>query len=616
MNAKEISLDKMEDLVLSSTSKRLGISIPSYLDVSGVMLRKAAQLSALGEHVVVVCATKYRARQLSAQVETLVNNGQQEQQTAQPTAHGQQAQQVAAQSATQPTAQFPVLYVGEVATHVLENEQVQKQVKRTQRVLDANEIDVLMEDIKVTGIKPKRLREMLKFFYHSISDCSAEKEGWLETQEEAFVYAVLEENLEARRACLPCEIYAKAYLGMQAANVKPEPCLFIVDDFGALSASAQRLLEYLSCGNIIAFGNDEFLSIDDEPYPSPAGMRAFLDSEKTQAYCVSAQAPVKKPVQTLSTPSAEFEYIAGEVAKQIELGAKPSDIVVTVPNSIWAKHIAAKLNNINISAFVDLGAAKTKGDPRDAASSSDIKLAAFAKLLANPNDFTAYRTFIGVNDYLLRSDGFLELLAFAREREIPVPEAIHVFCEPENIENATVSFKKFLEPMHEYDVLRQAFETQNVGEICKLMQEHGMPLGKKAELLGKSDEKPNLTAFVESFTQEELVQSANSVVIVPYYRSHAHACKILYIAGMVDGFMPKRDAVDDAFDIEHRARALARDKQMLESIEAIASQEIHYTNFQHDALENTGALNMVTTRIYHKDGRRMACVSPSALLEK
>ncbi len=587
MSAKNISLDDVENVVLSSTSKRIGVSVPAYACVDSPILEKAARIAAQGESVVVVCATRAHAQLLAAKAQSKAD-----------------------------FQDIPIMFAGDVATHELEDERVQAQVLRTSRVLDANEIDVLTEDIKVTGLKPKRLREMLKFFYHSMSDCTAEKDGWLQTQEEAGVYAVLEENLEARRACLPYEIYAKAYQGLVACDIAFEPRTFIVDDFGALSASAQRLLEYLSGGQIIAFGNDAFLSIEDEPYPAPAGMRAFLDDENTEVYEVCACAVEKTPAHALSTPHEEFDFVASAVAAQIAEGAASSDIVVAVPNGIWAKYIARALGSQNIETFIDFGVAKTKGDPRDKTTSSAIKLAAFAKLLENPDDFTAYRTFIGANDWLLGSDGFLELLAFARENEMPASKAIHVLCEPENLEKATESFRKFLKPMQEYADLREVWETKNVSEIAKKMAEHGMPLGEHAGVLGTPEDKPNITAFVESFKSEMPTQPQSAVVIAPYTRCHGHHCKTLYIAGMIDGFMPKRDAVDDAFDIEHRARALARDASMLASIEAIASEKIIYSNFDHDAIENTGALHMVTTRIYHKDDRRMACVSPSALLKQ
>ena len=50
---------------------------------------------------------------------------------------------------------------------------------RDARVLDANERDVLMEDMKVSGLKPGRLREMTKFFAKGIADGVSGDGDWL-----------------------------------------------------------------------------------------------------------------------------------------------------------------------------------------------------------------------------------------------------------------------------------------------------------------------------------------------------------------------------------------------------------------------------------------------------
>ena len=94
--------------------------------------------------------------------------------------------------------------VRELALSILGDARVGDAVGRDARVLDENELAVLMEDVKVSGLKPGRLREMLKFFYKSISDCADDDERWLITAEEQTVHAILTENLEARRALLRC----------------------------------------------------------------------------------------------------------------------------------------------------------------------------------------------------------------------------------------------------------------------------------------------------------------------------------------------------------------------------------------------------------------------------
>lgn len=571
--------------VASSTHARIGVLAPASFDVAETIIGKAGQLAQGGNRVTIVSASRWNAARLARLVRE-----------------------------SEAPSQVRVVFVQDLALGLLADARIQQAVKRADRVLDRNEMDVLAEDIKVTGLKPRRLKEMLKFFYKSIADCTAEQEGWFISQEEATVYAMLEENLEARRACLPCEPAAKAYQGMIAAGVEPEKQAFIVDDFGSLSKSAQRLVERLSQGDIVAFGNDAFRLAADEPYPSPEGMRAFLDDERTAVIEVRPKSAERHPAETLPTPLMEFDHIASFVSDQLANGITPDELAIAAPNPTWGRQIARALTEKGIASVMDLPAKKAKGDPREANDCVQIKLNAFAKLLCDPQDFTAYRTFIGAGDWLLRSDGFLELLAYAREHDLEARDAIKIMCEPGNLENTTVSFKKLVGPIREYDELVKTWKTGTAEQIRESMKQHGMPLAERGELLGKDSDVPDVDAFLASFAPSPIDQRDGRVLIAPYSRIYSHSCKTLVIAGMIDGFMPERDAVDDSFDRDHRTKALERDRRKLESIEAIASQHIYFTNFDHDAIENTAALHMVTTRIYQKDGRRMARVSPSSLL--
>ena len=59
--------------------------------------------------------------------------------------------------------------VRELALSILGDARVGDAVGRDARVLDENELAVLMEDVKVSGLKPGRLREMLEFLYKSVA---------------------------------------------------------------------------------------------------------------------------------------------------------------------------------------------------------------------------------------------------------------------------------------------------------------------------------------------------------------------------------------------------------------------------------------------------------------
>ena len=89
---------------------------------------------------------------------------------------------------------------------------------RRARVLDENELAVLMEDVKVSGLKPGRLREMLVLSTRASATAPDDDERWLITAEEQTVHAILNEEPEARRALLPCEVSSLAYRGSQEAG--------------------------------------------------------------------------------------------------------------------------------------------------------------------------------------------------------------------------------------------------------------------------------------------------------------------------------------------------------------------------------------------------------------
>ena len=63
---------------------------------------------------------------------------------------------------------------------------------------------------------------------------------------------------------------------------------------------------------------------------------------------------------------------------------------------------------------------------------------------------------MGFGDWLVRSDAFLELLAYARERGISAAEAVAQLRAQRDEERASTIFGKFDAPLDEFDELRRA----------------------------------------------------------------------------------------------------------------------------------------------------------------
>ncbi|WP_270299637.1 hypothetical protein [Eggerthella sinensis] len=239
-----------------------------------------------------------------------------------------------------------VVTMRELCLSLAADERVRAAMGREARLLNDNEHDVLLEDLKVSGIKPRRLREMLKFFYKSISDCFSEELGWLVTNEEQMVFAILEENLDVRRALLPCELPGRVYHGLVDAGAEVEPLVLLVDDFGTLSKAAQRLVQHVAGAGLVVAGastearNAEepypwiegFASFADatgaeEPYPWIEGFASFADATGADAWTLETGAgtPVGACI-VCPDPYAEFACVAEQVKARLDAGMASAPI--------------------------------------------------------------------------------------------------------------------------------------------------------------------------------------------------------------------------------------------------------------------------------------------------
>ena len=507
-----------------------------------------------------------------------------------------------------------VVTARELALGVFADERVVEATGRGRRILDANEMDVLMEDVKVSGIKPGRLREMLKFFYKSMADCTAEEDGWLETGEEKKVFSILQENLEARGAMLPAELFGLAWRGMMDGKVGRRPMLVVCDDFGGLSASAQRFVELMATEGIIAAGTASAMPSADEPYPNPEGFAVFARRPYIQKVFVRSEAGLPRMRwSSEETPGAEVRAAAARVAGLVRDGAAPGEIAMAAPNAAWCKAVACELEAAGVAACVDLGERKVKGDPRYPESAQAVKAAALAKLQANPGDMTALRTYLGAGDWLLRSDAFLGLLAYAREREITVADAIRDLRAQPACERELEIFRKFDAPLDELDKLGIAYTGVSQKEFVGARKEapQKKPVGASAS--SHIPAKPGSPEPGDLQNASPGAYAPGCVTIAPYNRCRSLRCNTLFILGMVNGFLPAADAVDDAkYTIDHRESALARESSLFGDLcDLSAGGDVFASRFETDLYKSATLAHAQVSRVFAKDGERWARIGPS-----
>ena len=557
-------------------------------------------------------------------------------------ADGTRAQEYAKAAARRTSAgeQAPVTTVREAALRVLLDEDAPSVCGRDARVLDGNEKDVLVEDVKVTGVKPRRLREMLKFFFNSIANCTDDAPTWIASDEEQRVYSVLMENLEARRAMLDCELSAfacKALGCVPGGERRHGADVVVAHGYDLMSATSQNLVRELAGGLFIAVGCGADIASCDEPYPNHEGFSQLEEACDARLRAGGARRSVSVTLRSVKTPADEFETVADAIAEAAGAGARDRDgILVGVPNRLWGEKLEEALSARGVACATDFGPAKTAGDPRVREKCGLIAARAFFKLSLDADDVTALRTWVGAGDWLLCSDAFLEILAWARTHDMDVLSALRHLHAHADEAAETMLFSKIGTRMDALDELRAIWETGDAAAIDGAFAAHGLewPAGAREMLsaagghagaetrariarAGLSDGGTGL--FRGSPACEGGAPACEGgagaagpdVLVAPYRRCLSRSCARLFLTGMVNGFMPSLRAVDDRYSIDERAKARRRERAVFEVLEATPAESLELSLFSEDLLENAGKLGMETTRIFAEDGVQRAYIAPS-----
>lgn len=497
---------------------------------------------------------------------------------------------------------------------------------RQARLLDGNEMDVLLEDLKVSGLKPGRLREMTKFFYKGIADGVSRDADWLISAEEQRIWAIMTENLDARRALLPGEAFAVAADALAtpggaqaAASLADADALVIAPAFNTLSATAQRFVRMLATRTLVAAGTDLDASNAEEDYPNPAGFDALVAEAGTAAVVLEGPCNEQACATAVAAhPAEEFQAVCDAVAAAVDAGTPPHAITVACPNRTWMDAIAGRLAARGIPGAVQDAARKAKGDPREEDRCGRLRTRAAAKLLLDADDFTAWRSWLGLGDWLVRSDAFLELLAWARDHETSAAEAFSTLIAIPDAERGCTLFHKFDEPHARFSALKDQLDGADGPTARAALENAGCALTERERALLDAEAAFDAARFAGRVLGDEATDgdaaADDAVAVVPYRRAFGRHGVLTVICGMVGGFLPALDAVSDRETVDHRRRAYDRDRILFEAAKS-SGERIVLTRFTDDRIENADVLSMDVARIYMADGLRMAQVKPSPYLD-
>ena len=314
---------------------------------------------------------------------------------------------------------------------------------RKARLLLPFEYDFFLEDLKTSGTKPGRLREMLKFLYRGFSELADDDEEWLLTNEERELVALIKNSLSFTGAVLEPELanLAVNYLrNNKKALGKAGKSYVFVDDFQLLSRASQfascllaKECLYLAADQDVALeayesypyldGVDEFMQANPRAavtylttsYSCYTAAKASCALRKENGIDVSKIKYSKVGKKTSfrliegDTPQDEMTQVVDAVEQALHSGLSANDIVIAAPHSVWTRNLMHQLKARGIPAEILPDAHFLKGDIRSNEKCFNARFLTMLSLIADPTDAVAWRCWCGFGDTLANSNGMLSL---------------------------------------------------------------------------------------------------------------------------------------------------------------------------------------------------------------
>lgn len=284
------------------------------------------------------------------------------------------------------------------------------------RLLSAYETDFLMEDVKTLGARPKRLREMLKFFYRGWTELADEDPEWLFTVEEIDTFEFLTCELQYLGAMMEPQVSNLATKALRMEGQVRERFArkhVFVYGYQSLSRASQLLCQLVASEELVA-GAGPDMGVDVfESYAYPAGVEDFVRlNPAAEVVEVGAQGVAGDKVRdahSWKTPADEVEGTADTIAAAVEAGANAEDIAVVTFHPWWTQQMARALQARGLQANAWLGAPKLHGDIRELDRCLGLRTVTLLRLLSDEHDGMAWRSWFGFGDYLARSNQFAEM---------------------------------------------------------------------------------------------------------------------------------------------------------------------------------------------------------------
>ena len=553
----------------------------------------------------------------------------------------------------------------QAALQVLADEEAVAWTGREPRVLTTCEEAILAEDMKVSGIKNRRLREMQGFFHRCWTELADDDPDWLITDEEVRIHTLLKGNLAFLRAYQPAEVgpFAVRYLRQnEHARATHARKHVLADDFTRMNRASQLLASLLAAESITVAGDPCACIETHDPHPYAAGLEEFAEAnpnleriELSQAHCATAVAQRVQPllarkgmprlswqpapgvragsVQTIAGTDAgdEVAQVAQAVAAALEGGLAPESIVIAVPNDTWAANIARALRALGVACAALSAQPPVRGNVHKLAACAPARLLTALDLVADPQCALAWRCWCGYGDPLARSAAFIGLRTWAQERGLGLASALELAAgtqghAPEGLADAP-GLQQVVECYREGRALIEKVQGLRGRALLDALAgavggRAAAPAGGVAPSLarlclakGQDDSAAAMAARARSRQLCRGAAAGGAVRIVPYDQICGLSPQLLVVTGFVNGFIPRHSYFEaDSVDPAKRVHELERSTRSAYTLAGKAQEKLVVSWFNSMELDAASRLDLKIERIGLRDGVRTCTIAPSELL--
>ncbi|MDE8701842.1 AAA family ATPase [Adlercreutzia equolifaciens] len=563
-------------------------------------------------------------------------------------------------------AAIAVTTTREIALEVLRTDE-SGEARQKPRVMLPFERLFLMEDLKVTGLRPRRLKEMLKFILAGWANLKGGDPMWLINDEERNFEAFLLQCLASYGCYLEEELAASALVALAKGKgtvAEPRPAHILVDDYSSLSRASQVLAEALAGVSLTATGDDGLRAAVFEPYPFPDGLEALAE-RYPRADCVNLgasrcceaviaslgaieEAPSYPTVKTglaegerrsglflqrCQTPEAEGDEVVRLVKERVEHGTRLRDLCVAAPSKKRRLSLARALSQAGVPVSVRIDGSRLGGDVRVLDRCLAARAFALIQLCACATDPLALRTWCGFGDHLTRSALFDELRAathehgsslanlLSEETALMSRSAAAALSEARERLQVAASFKHRAENLRGQSLLEAAADAvvaeAGISESDRSSAVSFVEEALKAECgpVGPLDDACLLTARAYRHAALPQYEDDGGVRVCPYEQAWALDASFVMAASCVDGLIPPKDYFDrTAVTADQQATLNRHGLERMQALLSAMRGEGVVTAFEAVPLDDGLAAEVRIERIYLEDGRRMGRAVPSRYL--